>query len=228
MENNNNTNNSNPTNIPNVTTPPATQPVTQVPVVQQQPTQQTPPAQKVPPAEKPPQKDPETGYEKLEERFRLAIDMRLQHYPHRTISKRLIAANFVASEGSVQHWFAKGGECYEVYEKMAEVRREELRKSIARRQELLDEGADKALIIMNKMLEKALDNEDITEQEYKAAQDILDRGGVPKQSKTDVSGRIEGEGVEAMASLLKMVMENKGQLPSTTTAQPAVQAEKKG
>lgn len=153
--------------------------------------------------------DPVTGYEKLVPQYRLAIDLKLLHYPYRIISKKLIAAQFKASEGTVQQWFAEGGACHKTYTAMAEIRRKELEQSIEEQQQMIQQGTANALVIINRSLEKAVENETITDQDYNNARDMLDRGGVPKQTKTDNNNvnRFDSEGMVAMATAIKSVLE---------------------
>lgn len=177
---------------------PASQPTANTQNVQQTPQQviQQPPV---------PQ-DPQTGYEKLDEQYRKAIDLRLLHYPYSIISKRLIAANFKAAEGTVRQWFATGGACHDVYEEMVKLRRADLDEQIKEQQNLIQQGTANALIIINRSLQKAVENEDITEQDAITARDMLDRGGIPKQSKVDNNNRIDAEGVAEMATIIKGIL----------------------
>lgn len=192
MDNNNNSQNQQSSQNPQPIQPVASQP--------------KPSAPTVPPTPQQPQ-DPQTGYEKLEEQYRKAIDLRLLHYPHSVISKKLIAANFKASEGTVRQWFSVGGACHKAYEEMVKIRRAELEESIKNQKDLIEQGTSNALIVINRSLQKAVENEDISEQDAIAARDMLDRGGVPKQSKNTNANTYDTEGLAAMAAVIKGVLE---------------------
>lgn len=197
MDNNNNSQNAqNPQNLQGLQQP-ASQPKAIAQSVQEPKQEQSQP------------QDPQTGYEKLEEQYRKAIDLRLLHYPYAIISKKLIAASFKASEGTVRQWFATGGACHKVYEAMVAIRRLELDEQIKHQQDLIQQGTANALIVVNRVLQKAVENEEITEQEAIAARDMLDRGGVPKQSKVENNNntRFDSEGMVAMAQAIKSVLE---------------------
>jgi hypothetical protein len=170
--------------------------------------QPKPPVQNTPPPPQQPE-DPQTGYEKLEEQYRKAIDLRLLHFPYQVISKKLIAASFKATEGTVRSWFSIGGACHDTYEAMVKIRRVDLDEQIKQQQDLIQQGTANALIIVNKVLQKAVENEEITEQEAIAARDMLDRGGVPKLSKVDSNNKIDAEGVAEMAAIIKGILEPK-------------------
>lgn len=205
MENNNNqTIPANPTNQPNQTAT-ASQPIVNPQPVNPtpQPVQQQPQQQNVTPS------DPQTGYETLEPQYRRAIDLRLLHYPYKAISNKLIAEHYKATVATVETWFSKNGACHDVYQKMVEIDRAERKKNSEERAELLEEGTNNALIVLNRVLRKAVENDEITEQEAIAARDMLDRGGVPKMSKTDGSVKVESEGLEQMATLITGILEGK-------------------
>jgi hypothetical protein len=180
-------------------------------------TNNTTPAKSTPPASnnnQPPQKqetpqDPNTGYHNLKKQHRIAIDLRLLHYPYRVISKKLQTAGFKATESTVETWFVKGGTCHFAYEGIRTIRVKDLEEQIQHQQRLIQQGTANALLIVNKVLEKAVEKDEITEQEAIAARDMLDRGGVPKQNKTDGSIKVESESMMAMAQAITGVLEGK-------------------
>lgn len=209
MQNDNSAVNANNTSNANI---PLTPPVVVAPVV--------PSPQSSPPVatqEKDPPQDPETGYEKLDEQYRKAIDLKLLHYPNRVIAKKLIAANFKANEGTVSHWFSVGGTCYDAYQKLVAIRRKELDIQIENQKNLIEQGTANALIIVNKVLNKAVENDEISEQDAIAARDMLDRGGVPKLSKVDNNNKVDAEGVATMAALIKSILDPAGISPAEKT-----------
>lgn len=161
--------------------------------------------------QKPPiHEDLHTGYEQLKQQYRLAIDLRLQWYPYRVISKKLEKGGFKATEMTLEKWFSKGGFCHEVYNNMRALRARELEEEIKEQQNMLEQGKRNSLIILNRALDKAVENDEISTEDYNNARDMLDRTGVPKQTKTDINGKIESEGVKEMAGLIKAVLESKG------------------
>lgn len=146
-------------------------------------------------------------YPELDEKYRLAIDMRLLGYRYYVIGKRLTKAGMPTQEQTVASWFMKDGMCYKVFEDMKAIRIEELKKSIDEAKNQISEGVVDAIAVLRQSLVNALENGDITPEAYSNAKDMLDRGGFPKQTKNDFSGKIESDGLIAMASAIRSVLE---------------------
>lgn len=91
------------------------------------------------------------AYAALDEKHRVAVDMRLQNYAYADIAvNRLVKMQ----EQTVRSWFAKGGICLKAYTELRAIRAGERQERFDEIDSQLQEMAADAIIVLKKSLKK--------------------------------------------------------------------------
>lgn len=144
-----------------------------------------------------------SAYDSLEEVYQRAVDLRLDHKPHKSIAEILSKTGFKVKEHTVRVWFMKGGKCYDAFNEIREIRMNDLKELIERRDVLIEDASAKALVITNIILKNALENDTFTPFVFRVCQDALDRGGFPKKTAQDTTSDVELRTKEDMARIAR-------------------------
>jgi len=154
-----------------------------------------------------------SAYGCLQPIYQKAIDLRLNGHRHTSIANILSQTGHKVTEHTVRVWFSKGGKCCDIYNSIKQERMIELTEALKENDFQIKAAVVESLAIIRTVLDQALCSEEITPFHIKVAQDVLDRGGVPKQTRVDSNTYLDigkRETLDNMASNIKRILSPAG------------------
>jgi hypothetical protein len=145
------------------------------------------------------------GYDSLNPEYHKAIDLRLNGYTHSTIAKILSNAGYKVKEHTVRVWFMNGGKCYGAFNEIREIRMRDVTEILDEKEILIKQLTLSSLVILNRVLDEALLKDNFTPLTIRVAQDMLDRGGFPKQTKIESNAMIDFARQESLNDLSRNI-----------------------
>lgn len=151
-----------------------------------------------------------SAYAKLSPIYQRAIDLRLSGYTHAAIANALSKTGYKVREHTIRVWFMNGGKCNDPFNEIREIRMRDLTEMLAERENLIKQMTLSSLVILNRILDEALLNDEFTSLTIRVAQDMLDRGGFPKQTKVENNAVIDiarQENLNNLSSSIRNILE---------------------
>lgn len=147
------------------------------------------------------QNEQKSAYDSLNPEYQKAIDLRLSGLTHSSIAKVLSKAGYKVKEHTVRVWFMHGGKCYGAFNEIREIRMRDVTEMLAEKEILIRQMTLNSLVILNRVLDEALLKDNFTPLTIRVAQDMLDRGGFPKQTKVESNAVIDIARQESLSNL---------------------------
>ena len=143
-------------------------------------------------------------YEKLDEHYKYAVRLRVKFMPYRKIVE-LIKKKYGREyqEGSIRAWFKRSGRFHDALVYW----RSHIEKEEEEEYNQVSTGIRMTAANALGMLAEGLLEDDLSPEQIRIAQDILDRAGFPKIMKTDFTGKIESTELKDIAAAMRNMAE---------------------